>query len=1127
MSLENRESATLSVLVQIPANQPLGEITATIIIVSTEVYKFIPIALTVSSNILMDLTVLVEDEYTYFAAGQPLVSNAVVTLINYQRNLRITRTTDTGNGTTTFSDIHEDRYEMFVEAPGHRTLHQIIITSIDTPSLTVFIERQAVTYRWSVTPATFEDTYTLTVEVHFQTHVPIPVVTVTPAEIDLEDLELGLINSIQLNITNHGLVRANAVSIQLPNDHPMLEFTTNTDELGDLEPLSSVSVTVEASRKRLEKRVIPQAVIWAIYLINIAYSYVCGAVQLRDIAVALKKPEYREITTTSSIIEVYPPTLLPSSQTDSSGSGSGSGSGGGLLQPFPALLPGYAQLLSADVRTCGVCYGGGSFTFSGYSARTPAFCNSCIQSLIGCVPTPKFPLAGCIPLLAKRIGLDNLSDALRWISCVLGISWVSKAHCIFRVYDNCFNSGSISDQLESYRIKELLEAMFPIHLSIAVGEEILGDELWLSVGDPNWLTLVLHPALDDGSEAGVLISSTELSAILAAPFPSGTNMEIVTTMVKRLNNTLCGWNSGQLEPQENFNMASFSTVQELTQEISTYNEIAKSKGFLSYLEAYSFASSEINKIDRWEEEAGVCAIIRIRIEQELAVTREAFLAKLEIENQENSPIEQIELEIMISDSVTGDEATHLFSIGNGMLSGSLNIIDNTWSLASEMSGAAEWLIIPYSEAALVSSRAYNVGGMLFYILDGKNITIPLLPTLITIIPDPALLVHYFWEKNVIGDDPFTDEIEPSVPFTLGVAVRNAGYGTASSLQITSGQPEIIENSKGLLVNFMIIGANIGSESITPSLTVTFGDVGPNMTKVARWFITSRVQGEFKNYSATFENINPLGDPKLSILDELEIHELIRNIMIYDSDEEDGILDFLVNERKDFLEYPDALYSSKTLQRYNVSAGTVLSVHACTQSACTSSGTASIEVRTSSNSTGWVYYRYTDTQGILNQTASSVNGTKREGDNLYIVFMPPENSWISKDQTDSGMDTWYLHIVDYVETTDDVVFTMTLCSANCPTEERPFERPTFVNPLVPTATTATAPLTTPIGTDVLTDITSKETKKPDSFVAISVALPIVGLAVIIVSVIVIAAVVHVFKTRAYRVNKVHPGSNGVH
>ena len=43
---------------------------------------------------------------------------------------------------------------------------------------------------------------------------------------------------------------------------------------------------------------------------------------------------------------------------------------------------------------------------------------------------------------------------------------------------------------------------------------------------------------------------------------------------------------------------------------------------------------------------------------------------------------------------------------------------------------------------------------------------------------------------IVGDDPFTDGIEPSVPFTLGVAVRNAGHGTAHSLKITSGDPQL-------------------------------------------------------------------------------------------------------------------------------------------------------------------------------------------------------------------------------------------------------------------------------------------------------------------------------------------------
>ena len=45
--------------------------------------------------------------------------------------------------------------------------------------------------------------------------------------------------------------------------------------------------------------------------------------------------------------------------------------------------------------------------------------------------------------------------------------------------------------------------------------------------------------------------------------------------------------------------------------------------------------------------------------------------------------------------------------------------------------------------------------------------------------------------------------------------------------------------KGLLINFMIIGAMIGNKSIEPSLTVMFGGLPPNTTKVVRWKIISR------------------------------------------------------------------------------------------------------------------------------------------------------------------------------------------------------------------------------------------------------------------------------------------------
>jgi len=70
---------------------------------------------------------------------------------------------------------------------------------------------------------------------------------------NLEELELGFISSFQLNITNQGLIRANEARIEFPNNHPFLEFNSPTTELGFIEPLSSVTVTIHVSSKNIQK----------------------------------------------------------------------------------------------------------------------------------------------------------------------------------------------------------------------------------------------------------------------------------------------------------------------------------------------------------------------------------------------------------------------------------------------------------------------------------------------------------------------------------------------------------------------------------------------------------------------------------------------------------------------------------------------------------------------------------------------------------------------------------------------------------------------------------------------------------------------------------------------------------
>ena len=56
------------------------------------------------------------------------------------------------------------------------------------------------------------------------------------------------------------------------------------------------------------------------------------------------------------------------------------------------------------------------------------------------------------------------------------------------------------------------------------------------------------------------------------------------------------------------------------------------------------------------------------------------------------------------------------------------------------------------------------------------------------------------------------------------------------------------------------------------LSADFGDIDPQSSAVAVWFLTSTLQGTFSNFNATFSFVNPLGIPEagLDIIDSLDV-----------------------------------------------------------------------------------------------------------------------------------------------------------------------------------------------------------------------------------------------------------------
>ncbi len=249
------------------------------------------------------------------------------------------------------------------------------------------------------------------------------------------------------------------------------------------------------------------------------------------------------------------------------------------------------------------------------------------------------------------------------------------------------------------------------------------------------------------------------------------------------------------------------------------------------------------------------------------MTRAAFLGTLEIDNgNQSAPIQGVQVTLDIRDE-QGNPANDRFAITGPELSG-LTGVDGSGIVGPGSHGVAKYTFIPNSDAAPDTPTVYRIGGTLRYLSPetGQEVIVPLLPSTITVYPDANLKLDYFLQRDVIGDDPATPETEPSEPFTLGLIVSNTGHGAANDFTITSAQPKIVENQKGLLVDFQIVGAQVGNAPIQPSLTVDMGNIDPGQSEEARWLLTSTLMGHFVDYAASFEHVNGLGDQRLSLID---------------------------------------------------------------------------------------------------------------------------------------------------------------------------------------------------------------------------------------------------------------------
>ncbi len=430
---------------------------------------------------------------------------------------------------------------------------------------------------------------------------------------------------------------------------------------------------------------------------------------------------------------------------------------------------------------------------------------------------------------------------------------------------------------------------------------------------------------------------------------------------------------------------------------------------LVVLFAVLFSVFPVNAAQQFQ---GLCSIIKIEIQQELALERIGFLATLEITNNEVDAVitdfsALLTFEKNVPDVDGNDvyeDASNLFFVQPPVLTGIQNV-NGQGLIEPGETARVEWFIIPAITAGGSSQAGveYEIGAQLGGLLYGEEIdpgVLGVIPDTITVKPEPQLEITYFQPRDVDGDNPFTPEIvETPVPFTLGVRVKNVGYGQANNVTIASEQPKIVENLGGLLIVPKLLDARVGDEPLsgTPTLTLDLGDIPPSSCRKGAWDMVTTLSGEFFEFNARYTHADELGGEATSIIKSLNAYFMVHEVL-NDQPGRDDLFDFLAitdSNQTDLI--PDTLYESDC---------NTVPVNQFQSAEVTNYNGASATVHASANIENWLFMRLDDP----GQAKKPIETVIRSDGKL----LNPRNYWTNTryhPQTNAELN--YLNIFDFV------------------------------------------------------------------------------------------------------------------
>ena len=892
-----------------------------------------------------NLRIRVRDENTIYGnkdGEHPYVSNASVRLTDYNTGALVMQDVTGQDGSITFSDLNEGYYHLHVTADRHDTYDQnVLVSPGETTEHLATISYQAIRVDWTVEETEVEDEYDITTKLTYETQVPVPVVEMNaPEAIILADINRGKSALFNVVLRNRGLIAAQNVQYTPPTADgfvfmPMVEYSGFT-----LAPEQSYVIPVlvmheedfnsEDFARNVKRKVVQRAEGRAkkkcFGNMDTRFEWPCGD----DAKFAWIGSVIRYVQDNAECSDPPP-------------------AGGGHSVFYPTQ-PGLGGGPHGDFGSYETASGG----------RTDAEAlMKLVCTVIECVPLPDLPtcvapaitnaLEGSALQFAGDCAMDYLSgkvaDKIPLFSCLKGIAsnygpdmveclgnWGKElAGMVSKMPKR--KAGAAEDKpmpalMESSGYKQFLFfSYFDTYMEYnrqltqapeAISMKDFGVELMSAIHDVDY---VLQKMREDGSlwtldlntipdNTTVDDKSQGVGPYLTSLMPNKNAVIAdfsLRNYVERLRNT---WSKEDGRGYISDNHMDEAVVADILQ--TRQNCVTKlvNLGIPTWVDLMGSARKDMLQYMETQSE-NTCAQVKLEIKQKLVLTRQAFRGTLTIENGSSNAIEDILVDVNATNMETGFMATSReMQIAIEKIEGFEGEKDGAWRLGAGKKGVATILFIPTKYAAPETLTTYSFGGTLSFKDGSTTQNRSLFPVSLQVKPSPELDLTYFMQRDVYGDNPLTpDVVEPVIPAEFSVLIHNKGKGDANNVRMITKKPEIVENEKGLLIDFDIISSSLNGGEKTMALdddiATQFGTIAAGTASYATWDLTASLMGHFTEYDVNVTHVTDYGNPDLSLLDRVTIHELIHSMNATIGDK--VYRAWITNDVPDAEDAPDHIY----------------------------------------------------------------------------------------------------------------------------------------------------------------------------------------------------------------------------